>query len=1157
MKCPKNTFIATFLYLDRIHKEGKLNLKNDSDVEDIMAQVEKEFDRYISNVRQFESNLVDLPHKEVPQIHILSKHIVSGANYIKEKGIKSFRDKEKLFEVNTKHNIAPVVESIIINDGEQEQLLRNRMIDNIYLDNEEIAYLGVSRASAIESKMEGVLQNIFEEFNLGDIFSKEDMNVFLKITQQISLTDVINPIIESGGFKLKELGLKLNEENIDSIVTALKNSSLKTTIELTGLDTLQLIVALKETLNDRYKRDMYNLIELRTSSFPDFKGLLFSNHATEDNTDFVNTIENAKNLDFTMTFKLLTNDFGFLFKKRTREDEFIVYTHVISEKRILNDKLNEKVNVACVPKDVVVDISNGVSIELEYNKEEVDLLKTSSTRTDRPYFYHSNLADGRIAIEVIDESDTAPNGGGAIVMREVAKNAKNIIAGTGTAITGTARSIVSQLANSGTIEDVEGLEKKFTELCGVFEIKSAFFRLLYKAMNLDKGYGFEFKKTLSELSDIRKNSGDSKNISQKIEEFTKGILGNIRMNETLSPLLDGINYFDAIRGSGILLNGIISDKDFFSNNYQYEGKKIFENYVFSLRSDIVKEVAGVQAGMLASLIMSQKDTCISITTREGLTGKTENMKFLDVDTHYETKEKIFKKELSQEDLERNNLSPKMINEYFNKKSELEFTTQIYSLLRSNFDLFVDAFRAVDKVGKSNLKILSQHSGLDGNDFIYYTSKTGKSTKDDIKSLYFEYLNNNGSLPEKILQKLSDESKTAFDTSLDIFDKHILKKIILNVKDPDIKESDNYVSSFFAPISLYSMFGENKSIASLISTKNAFPINKDTEKPYIFSIPVNFMKKNWEEFLSKPIEYRNSMVNTEIKDILDNFTSSGKEKLISDAIFMKSKPVIVSSRILTSIINLYDTVAIASKREHRNEKFAILAVSTSTINKAIANINKEFLNTANIEIISVDSPSVAVEVNKACSKRIQYAIVSNYVPIARGLSLSDSDDIIMTDGVDRKSDGIQLSARGMNPSKNVLDSDIHMMNGGENFDVTINFSEKLEDVKTYLADVSSKLEFTENGELLITDTNKDLDAYGVELLRNPSVLKAKPTTSSLINETLHNSIAVYKGFTSGTMSDTKTTQISKLFEPSKQYENILNSNKDNENENDYTKEMSFV
>ncbi|KAB7891273.1 hypothetical protein [Poseidonibacter ostreae] len=1147
MVCPRSAIIATFLYLDRVEKEGKLNLKSDSDIKKIISEVEVSLDKYISDVKKFDNSIKDLPHNDVPVFHIASKHSIGGANFIKEKGVQTIKDNDKTFEVQTSHKISPTLDSAVIQNGEIEKQLKERMANNISLPDDETVYIGVSKARDVSHKLENGIMNFLSEYNLREMFDLNEIDSLTDIIQKLSVTEIVNPYISSGSHKVKELALEFSEAKLDGIITAIESSPLNSIIITANLDVPIMLESMKDTINLKYRTDLLDLINTKSMSFSKFKEEINYKYKTEDNMDFIDAVSVAKNLELNIAFKPLSHDMGILFTKKDKEEgELLRYAHIVSKKEVLNEKLNEKILVESIPKEVNIDLSGTLSVHLDYDNDKVDLAKISSERTDRPYFYHSNLADGRIPILIIDESDTAPNGSSATVMREIAKKATNIVAGTGTGITGTARSIVSQLANSGTIDNIEELEKRFTELCGVFEIKSPFFKILYRAMNLDKGYRESFKRCLSDIANIKKNSKDASNISKRLEEYTKEVLGNFKNNDVLAPALENLNYFDAVKGSNKIFNGILNDKEFFNANYMHDGKKIFENFVFSLRSDIVKEVAGVQAGMLASLIMSQKDSSISITTREGLTGKKENMNFIDLEAQQEVKEKIFTNELEDEQLDVNVLAPKLISEYFNKKAELNYTAQVFTVLRNNFDSFVDAYRQSDKVGKSNLKILTDASDMTPKDFIYNTSKSGKSTTDDIKSLYVEYLKNNGALLPKTKAGLTDESLKAFEVALEVFEDYVINVHVL------AKETNNeksYIMNYFAPENMYSLFGENKATKEILTTENAFPINLDTNKPYVFSVPIVFMKDSWKDFCENPISYTASMINTEITDILDNFTSKGKEELIQNSIFKNEKPVIVSSRVATSIMNLYDTVAIASKRPQSNEKFIVLAVSTAETNRAIDKIDKEFLQKHNIEVVSVDSTKVAVEVAKANSKKLQFSVNSNYIPISRGLSLAESDDIIVTDNIDRKADAIQLLARGMNPSKNILDSDIQMFNGGNTFDVSINFSEEISKVHDFISNVEEKLEFTHDGTMVLNDTNLELESYGKDMIRSKDTLNTKPTYSSLINEEIHRSNEVYKGFTSGKMSDTKDTEINKFFEASKTYEHVIESNnQDQEEEN---------
>lgn len=313
--------------------------------------------------------------------------------------------------------------------------------------------------------------------------------------------------------------------------------------------------------------------------------------------------------------------------------------------------------------------------------------------------------------------------------------------------------------------------------------------------------------------------------------------------------------------------------------------------------------------------------------------------------------------------------------------------------------------------------------------------------------------------------------------------------------------------------------------------------------YVFSIPIALNKKEWS-FISEPIKETVSLVNDEFNEIIDNFTSIGKEDLITDAIVNDRKPVIASARVISSVINLYDTIVSSSKRENKNEKIMILAVENPATRKAVEKVDKQFLKENNIELTVVDSKKVAIEVAKANSKKTQYAIVSNYVPISRGISLANSDDIIITDALDKMNDAIQFLARGFNPQANILSSDISLHNGGFDMDIGMNFKEDIADIKAVLENVENSLEYYNDGSLLISNTNTTLENYTKDLLLGNSIIRGKITHTDALKDEIYESNRVYKGFTSGTLADTMSTNINNFFVPTKQYSTILSQNEDN-------------
>ncbi len=484
-------------------------------------------------------------------------------------------------------------------------------------------------------------------------------------------------------------------------------------------------------------------------------------------------------------------------------------------------------------------------------------------------------------------------------------------------------------------------------------------------------------------------------------------------------------------------------------------------------------------------------------------------------------------------------SAKLIREFLNKTAELEFTGQINQILKTNFEMFVKAFK-VDKSlqSKNNLKILAKASGFSEKDFIYHTSKSGKTTTDYITDIYSNYLANNGNISNDLKKTLTDESLKCFYSGLKVFQEHIIERLIFEKPDK-VLDDKPYDMSFYTPKELYSMFGENKSLGEVFYTVDGFPHKVANNKPYVFSVPMALNKKEWT-FLKEPLKETISLVNDEFIEIIDNFTSEGKVELIEDAIINNRKPVIASARIISSAINLYDTIYASTKRENKNEKISILAVENPITKKAVDLIEKDFLKEHNIELLVVNSKRVAVEVAKANSKKTQYAICSNYVQIARGISLANSDDIIVTDALDKMNDAIQFLARGFNPQADILSSDIYLHNGGYDMDIGLSFKEDMNGIKDFLSNVENLMTFTQDGRILFTNENEDLEEYARELISKKALIKPKITQTDALKHEIYESNRVYKGFTSGTLADTMETNINEFFKPTKQYENILNN-----------------
>lgn len=1149
MKCPVSAIISTFLYLDRVDKEGKLLLK-DGDVKRIIDDIEKNLDLYIKNVMGYEQSITELPNPEIPRFHIMAKHIMSGVNLNTPRGKMIYKDSDKTFEVATKYDTVLDLSSSNIESQESIELLKSKMISNIVLEDEDIkAYFATNSLEQLKNSLEVSIIKYLREYSLTDNFDLEDISKIVNAIYTIGATDGVNNLIYSQDSHLNELYLNLNDAKIEHIVNSINQDEVMSSyIESIKFNIEHLISYIIESANTTYKSKILDIIKLRTDSFKDFKDFFWREYS-RDNEEFFKTIDNAKNLDFQIRFTPLSNDIGFLFTKKTKDDYFLKYAKVESSKSILTDALNEKIKVPCIPKTVTVDLSGSTtssafSIKLDYDEKEVPIAILSSQKSDVSYFYNSNMTKNKIKTVVIDESDSSPKSTVNKLVSQISKSANNTITSTGTGITGKAKSVVPLLAQSGGIENIEEMEKKFTELAGVFKIRSSFVSLLLKAMMKDSTFSNDFKNLILSIYESKQRNENKDNLQKIIEKYVVSTLRKVKENDDLNRYLDNINYFDSLRAVQKLTNGIIDDKNFYQKNIMNNGRKIMEEFIFSMKSDFVREVAGIQAGTLASLIKSEDDTIISITTRENLTGKTENMNFIDRATHLDNKGSIYKNELKEdsESITKNSFAPKIIREYISKTAEMDYTVQVNQILKTNFDLFAKAFKDENTLsGKNNLDILTRASGLSKSDFLYHTSKSGTSTKDSIVDLYSEYLVNNGTLSESTLNSISKESKIAFEASLQVFQDYIIEKLIFGNSKKVLEGS--YDMPYSAPLELYSLFGENKKLEEVFYTDKSFPYKRNSNSPYVFSIPISIYKKEWV-FISEPIKETVSLVNDEFNEIIDNFTSIGKEDLITNAIVNNKKPVIASARVTSSVINLYDTIVSSSKRENKREKIMILAVENPATRKAVERIDKHFLKENNIEVSIVTSKKVAIEVAKATSKKTQYAIVSNYVPIARGISLANSDDIIITDALDKMNDAIQFLARGFNPQANILSSDISLYNGGFDMDIGMNFKEDIADIKDVLNKVEDSLEYSNDGSLLISNTNESLESYTKDLLLNNSIIRGKITQTDALKNEIYESNRVYKGFTSGTLADTMTTNTHNFFVPTKQYATILSQEQGN-------------
>jgi len=1147
MKCPESVIKATFLYLDRMEKEGNL-IVTPEDIKDIICDVEKNFDKYLSSANKYEKQKNELPFPEIPQFHVVSKHLIAGANYINEKGSINIVDEKKIVSIRTNYDVLPSLEVFNV-DNAVDVDLEQKVLSSIYLKEDalDIAMLGTDIDGKVDNAVLNHIESYLEEIHANtEILDSNEKKELAKLILGCSLVLAKNDYMSSNGNIPLDYRLVLDDNNIDSIKESIKeNTKLDNTMEREFVDIKNLLEHIKTEVSKDYLKFISSIPTLRTTNHKELLNSFSQRYNSENNSQFIKGISSAKNMQFELNVTPKDNHFYCIVNTKSKKDSFKKLIQLETNQRYLTDDLNEKKVRPIIPSSIIIDLSDSkIKMNIEFDNKEVDLIKQCSERTDREFFYHSNIADGRIQIEVIDESDSKPKGGGATVMREIAKNAQNIITGTGTGITGKAKSIVGQLANTGSIDNIEELEKQYTELCGVFEIKSPFVRALSTLIRSDSDTARYFNDAVAETIELVSKNKNS-NLNKSFEVFTKGI---IQRSAKIGLVVEDINIFDAYKSTKSILFGLSKDKEVLRGNIR-GGKELIEHCLFSSNNTLLKEVAGIQAGILTSLINSQTDTNISITTRENLTGKKENMNFVDNSKYNSVSEKIYSEDGDVSDIfMKNNLSAKITKEYLSKTAEKNYTTQLYTFLKTNFDFFVEAFKQKDIVGMKNLELVAKEANQSAKDFIYNTSKKGTSTDDGVLSLFSSYLSNNGELDEKTLATLNEENLSSFNACLKVFQEEFLDKYIGNEEqimedtEKEIETEDDtqeiaYEMNYYLPEELYNLYGESVSIEAFVDFKEAYPYKKDNGNKIPFFVPTVFMKEQWKDFIAKPVKYKTSLTNSEMKDIIDNFSSIGKEELLKKSIIEdKEKAVVVSSRRIASVFNLYDIVNSTKDRDDNTNPLLILAVSTPELSEAVRNINEDFLKEQNINIKIVKSDDIATEIDKANSKQLQYTLVSSYIPIARGLSLAETDRTIVTNPITKSGDGIQLLARGINPSKNILDTNIHLHDGGENIELSIKYGAEASEIKDFLSNVESYIKF-DNGSLLISDNNNGLESYA-NYIATTEICSIDRTYTDKINKELQESNKVYKGFTSGEYADTKKTMHDSLIVMTKPYESLL-------------------
>lgn len=1129
MDCPKTTLIACFLHLERLKREDKL-LLGKGDVEKIITKIKDGFSNFMLEVEKFEESKADTPHP-INNFFLCSKSVMGSVNYVKDdldlSRVK--RDKETEFKVITKHELEVDIESFIIESNKVEHQIKQEA-EKIILSNS-----GQESESIVASTSDiSILKNrFFSSLSLfcdaNDIYV-EEKDLFSFSDDYIKLYSSLTNLSElrSGSEFLKVCKIDTDYDN-GTVSTLLSSNNLQSALEDKFKDFLGYF---KEAEENQLKKFLAELPEIRSGGGIRGTKSVFERNFMANNKDFIKNLETAESFDLTMELK--TNDiFNPIITKNRRggaSETFLLKNSIYSTP--LDETLVKKIKNNILPDKITINLNNTVpvmEIGIDEEREDVKKIRVCSGQSSTAYSYNSSVSsDGSVSLLAIDESDSGAKGNKSIVARDMAKNSLNVIVATGTGATaGKPQDIGYQQAYSGDIKDVELVAQKYQEQCGVFEIKSSFTKKLFLLLNTNRGAEETFKSKVIEYQNLKKDKAGA-NLAKIADELVKTLLQHMRNRDDLG--VDDINVYDAGKDTTNILKAFLNQKIWLKVS-SLSGSEMLKRLLFDDANNsgrFVKSVAGISSIKNYTSMIKSFNANPSITNREILTGKKETISFVDSMEYHATRENIAKRENLEELADSNILYPKAVEAYLSLQASMNYTREMYYFLVGNFQNMIDSIEGRDDISKKNLQEILPR-GVEAKDFIYSISKSGTSTEDDIVSLYSQYLKNNGDI-----NAIQEDKRELLGHVIDVFEKIFIDKYLRGKEPQQYKKFE--FSEIYLPEKFSNIFGDDAYLAKEFYFENGYP-NRMTAsglEPIKFSTDVVLKKESLKDVQGSGVLLRLSLVDLSSKDVIDLFTSKGRDEEIRKAIERGINFILPTSRVAGSVNNILSSVVIADNRSNPEKPIAIHCVKNSEVGAIVKNIKEnsnDFLERNNKSLEAHEANAIANQVKKADSKGIQYAVAGSYIALARGLDLSETSLTICSDALEKSQEFIQLMARSYNPSKDKLHANIMLFNGGKDCGLTIPTKNKNDAERVWMA-IQETLEVDENGYLILDDS-PEKEAVAREMFLDGS-FQPKPTYSNLINSGSMQSYLVYKGAMGGTLSDTKQTNVKNILEYSDMY-----------------------
>lgn len=741
-------------------------------------------------------------------------------------------------------------------------------------------------------------------------------------------------------------------------------------------------------------------------------------------------------------------------------DKELIKTYVVEpyiERLSQNDPMKtERIDITPNVVKFTINFKKKESgVELVSFKE--DFVRESVHTNDSMKYYMIDkgyLKEGKHKIFVIDEGDSKPDGKMAMVFKSVAKEAEHGDLASGTAVNGFPASIVPMLAYNGNMDMATVAQNKneFTKQCGVYEINSKLLgKILYSNNNSE--FKKEFLKFFEEYKEAITKTGEEKesgeNIMKKIIDALKTRIMPAMINLELveKAEIDDIEVGREARKVKTLFDSmfVVSRKIRLSFDELIKEAISSTHTLTKLVPSISSPLTYVQ--MIAS---TAGNANITIQTREGLSGKKETKKILDLEQF----EKNFMSGAKNFEVDQfvkfNRGGVRLAQATLREYASVNFLYDTASYLGDNFKFFSKNFS--EQKGKINKTLLAELTALANSRGIFgdHELSTGQvltllkkrtsSSSDSIDMLYKNHLDTNGDIRKLQEFKNMDENKyNLFNLMLEMFDsfmKEGLPKLNALSRGTNSKvDKDEYKGYKLVMDGGYefdltrSNFYFTEKFQSLDNEKSTEDIVNSLEKGYpqgsVFSITVDMCPHDLKHIIKKDennkhLPFTINLKRREENQIFDAVGSLGYGEIIKRLYEEEKSAVVASTRTAGTFFNLVTTIdSIIRGQAERDSKEKTVIVLNEPASSSVdsfdfrelySRIDKNLLAEHNIKIDKVKRNLLDSTVKGYRGDGFQTFVMSNYESASRGLDLSSLDEIVVTAGMAKGKEAIQFSAR---------------------------------------------------------------------------------------------------------------------------------------------------